>query len=123
MLGLFDEFLIDLAREAARGVIEGILQRYSVGDLRWHIEHDTNLIEQGLDSPDPRDRALLPKLQNLARRYARYRPKIREAVTTEWFLGWMHRRYPAYAVHVDTPQGRRWLEGNLRYAIDFFFPP
>lgn len=124
--GIFGDLFVSFAREAARGVIEGILRRYSIRDLQWHIDRNTNLVQEGLRSPDPRDHDTIELARKMAIKYRRYAPKIREAVTTEWFLSperWLWKKYPDYARLINTPRGRVWLDRNLKYALDFFFSP
>ncbi len=119
--GIFGTVLVDLARQVVIGVIRGMVDRYSVEDLRYHIDNDTNLVEEAFRSPYPEDRATVERLRALSSRYSRYGPKIRGAVTPEWFMAWLWKRHPRYAVVVDAPKGRAWMQKNLDTGIKYFF--
>lgn len=126
MTSLFDGVLMDLARKVADGVIRGLMERNTPQSLADHIAADSDLIQEGLRSSDPRDRATIDRLRRMAARYRRLRDRIASTVTVGWFLDpgrwiWRQPRYRAYYVVLNTPQGRAWLERNLKVGIDFFF--
>lgn len=114
------------------------MERYSAESLADHVAANSDLVSEGLRSNDPRDRATIEKMRQMAAKYRRYREKIGRAVTVDWFLDgsrWIWRQPPrrlpngrvmdtrAYYAILSTPQGRRWLERNLRSGIDYFFGP
>ena len=122
MQSIFETVLVNLAREMARGTIEGLMQRYTVADLREHVSKDTDVITEAFRSPDARDRQALEWMVDKARRYAKYGPQIRAQVTPEWMLGWLHKRYPQHSAVLETAAGRQWFSKNFRALLTYFFP-
>lgn len=122
MQSLFGAILVDLAREMARGAIEGLMQRYGVAVLREHVMKDTDVITEAFRSPDARDQQALNWMRAKARGYAKYGPQIRAQVTPEWMLAWLHKRYPQHAAVLETAQGRAWFSKNFRRLLSWFFP-
>lgn len=125
---MFDGVLVELARQVARGVIEGLMDRYPPEILANHVARNTDLVTEGLRSPDARDRATMDHLRRMAAKYRRLRGRIEATVTPEWFMSpsrwiWRQAKYAAYYRILNTPQGRAWLSKNLRGAIDYFFSP
>lgn len=118
--GLLDKFWVDLAREVARGAIEGLLQRYSVEDVRWHIEHDTNLIESVFTIGTETDRRQLARLSKLASKHRDKLGKAREAVTVDWVISRMHKYFPDHARLLDGYEGRRWVQKNIDAGFRYF---
>ncbi len=121
MESLVDKIVIEFAKSAARGAIAGLMDRYSVDDLRWHISFGTNLVQEALRSPDPRDARDLQRLKRLARRYSHYRDLVKQRVSPDWLLGWLSRNYPAHALQLQMPRGRAWFQTNYDTLIDYFF--
>lgn len=119
---LFGDVMVKIARAAARGAIEGLMDRYSVDDLRWHIAHDTDLLQEALHATDPRDHKDFQLIQRLASKYKRYGPLVREEVTPDWMVGWLRRNYPGHVLVLETPNGSRWFRTNFERLLNYFFP-
>ncbi len=109
-------------RDISIAFLKNLMARYTPADLAWHVEHDTNLIQETLARGSALDRGDLAYVMQIAQRYANYQEEARALITSEWLVGWFKRNgYGPYVRILETPRGERWLARNVNYGLDYIF--